>query len=123
MKRSDLTTRIILHVVATAGMNAWEVLSADRPAKVVLAAIQREYDAGNLECGVSETRPWLTPKGRAKLAEIDPNGRVAVAYIPTLPAPKTGLARAVEDVNEYLVAGYRSIIAAEVAAHESEWGR
>lgn len=70
MKQSDLSTRYVLFVVDHVGVNAWDVLSAAVPPKVALAAIKREVDAGNLDYGVWLGRPFLTPQGRATLAEL-----------------------------------------------------
>jgi len=35
----------------------------------VLAAFRREDEAGNLDYGASERRPWLTEKGKAVLLD------------------------------------------------------
>jgi hypothetical protein len=68
VKRSDLGTRMILGTVDYWGLHhAWERLVEKYPPKLVLAALEREYRAGRLECGVSERRPWLTAKGAAYL--------------------------------------------------------
>jgi hypothetical protein len=69
MKRSDLSTRIVLEVVDYWGMHAWERLSEKYPPKLVLAAIEREVTAGRLEYGVSVHRPWLTDSGRRVLQD------------------------------------------------------
>lgn len=69
MKRSDLTTWMILATVDVAGVHAWEILINDFPPKLVLAAFEREVDADRLDFGVALRRPFLTPKGRATLAE------------------------------------------------------
>lgn len=68
MKRADLTTPMILAAVHAHGVDAWEVLTADYPPKLILAALQREVDAGRLDYGVALHRPFLTDKGRAALA-------------------------------------------------------
>lgn len=68
MKRSDLTTGMILRAVDQYGVHAWERLTDRYPPKVVLAAIQREVDADRLDYGVALHRPFLTPAGRAVLA-------------------------------------------------------
>lgn len=67
MKRSDLTTGLVLDAVARAGVRAWEDLIDAYPPKLVLAAFEREVDAGNLDYGVALHRPFLTNKGRARL--------------------------------------------------------
>lgn len=68
MKRSDLSSRLILSAVEAHGVNAWEILAGRYPPKIVLAAMQREVDAGNLDYGVALHRPWLTDKGRTEMA-------------------------------------------------------
>jgi hypothetical protein len=59
---------MILEAVATYGVHAWEVLAETCPPKLVLAAFQREVDAGRLDYGVALRRPFLTPEGKAYLA-------------------------------------------------------
>lgn len=65
LKRSDLTTEEVLRTVCVHGTSAWTMLRRRYPPKIVLAAYQREVDAGRLDYGVSLVRPWLTPKGVA----------------------------------------------------------
>jgi hypothetical protein len=61
---------MILSTVDYWGLHhAWERLVERYPPKLVLAALEREYRAGRLECGVSERRPWLTAKGAAYLLD------------------------------------------------------
>lgn len=72
-KRADLTTYAVLKAVETV---SYSLPAADRlrqkfpgvATKVIRAAFEREYDRGNLNCGVSIMLPWLTDKGRAYLA-------------------------------------------------------
>lgn len=66
MKRSDLTQLLVLAAIEKNGFDAWEVLTATFPPKVVLAAIMREVEAGNLTYGATARRPWLTDKGSAQ---------------------------------------------------------
>ena len=68
-KRSDLTTLLVLGTVNIAGTNAWTVLTAAFPAKLVEAAFDREVKAGRLDYGVSLRTPWLTEKGKAFLLD------------------------------------------------------
>lgn len=65
MKRSDLTTAMILGAIDQHGMRAWEALIAVYPVKVVRAALYRENAAGNLDYGVCVERSWVTAKGAA----------------------------------------------------------
>jgi hypothetical protein len=69
MKRSDVTTQVILSAVDRHGVHAWEVLIEEVPPKLVLAAMQREVDADRLTYGVALHRPFLTDKGRAFLID------------------------------------------------------
>jgi hypothetical protein len=57
---------LLLDVVAVRGVYAWEHLCENFPAKVVLAAIDREVCRGNLNYGVAMRRPFLTSKGRVE---------------------------------------------------------
>lgn len=59
MKRSDLTTAEVLATVESAGFKAYEILAERYPGKIVLAAFEREVNAGRLDYGVSLARPWL----------------------------------------------------------------
>jgi hypothetical protein len=63
VKRSDLTTSVVLNAVRRFGASAYEVLSSEAgyrfPPKVVIAAFQREVKAGRLDYGVSIARPFL----------------------------------------------------------------
>ncbi len=63
-KRSDIPTAVVLAMVNTYGWRAWEILCETFPWKVVWRAYQRDLDRGYLNCGTSETRPWLEPKGK-----------------------------------------------------------
>jgi hypothetical protein len=71
MKRADLTTRMVLAAVEAHGVWAWETLVREYPPKLVLAAYQREVDAGRLNYGVALHRPFLDDKGKAFLASED----------------------------------------------------
>lgn len=62
-KRSDLPTPIVLAMIAVYQFRAWECLIERYPWKVVWRAFQRDLGRGYLECGTSETRPWLTTEG------------------------------------------------------------
>lgn len=66
VKRSDLTTEMILRAIDRHGLRAWEALVEDYPAKVVRAALYRENDAGNLDYGVCVERSWVTHQGRMR---------------------------------------------------------
>lgn len=59
MKRSDLTSAEVLETVTRAGFQAYERLAESYPSKVVLAAFEREVNAGRLDYGVSLARPWV----------------------------------------------------------------
>ncbi|MFE2934866.1 hypothetical protein [Streptomyces sp. NPDC059278] len=65
MKRSDVTTAITLTALITHGLRAWEHLTETYPAKVVLAAYEREHRRGNIDYGCTLRLPWITPKGIA----------------------------------------------------------
>lgn len=67
-KRADLTTDAVLATVRRHGSHAFEVLAAAYPSKLVVAALQRDTNAGYLECGVSTVRPWLSPQGDQRLS-------------------------------------------------------
>ena len=69
MKRSDLTTEVVLTAIREHGMKAWDILTETYPPKVVLAAFRRDTDRRLLECGVAEERPWIIGEepGRDKL--------------------------------------------------------
>lgn len=74
MKRSDLTTDVVLAAIREHGMKAWDVLTETYPPKVVLAAFRRDTDHRILECGVAEERPWIIGEepGRIPLMEDGP---------------------------------------------------
>lgn len=59
VKRSDLTTDEVMNAIRQHNRQAWERLTDIYPEKVVLAAFEREVDAGRLEYGVSLKRPWI----------------------------------------------------------------
>jgi len=40
------------------------------PEKVIYAAMERTYDHGLIECGVSLRSGWLTEKGKEFLSEV-----------------------------------------------------
>jgi hypothetical protein len=63
MKRADLDTVTVLRAVADHFPLAYEHLTATFPAKIVLAAFEREVKAGRLDYGVSLARPFLTSAG------------------------------------------------------------
>lgn len=67
-KRSDVPTAVVLSCVYTLGFTAFDVLSETFPAKVVYAAFLRDMSRGLMECGTTETKPWLTPDGKQWLA-------------------------------------------------------
>jgi len=67
VKRSDLTTEMILRAIDRHGLRAWEALVEHFPAKLVRTALYRENDVGNLDYGVCVERSWITDKGRALL--------------------------------------------------------
>jgi hypothetical protein len=64
MKRSDLDSQLILGAVAYWGVHAWERPVEKYPPKLVLAAIEREVNAGRLNYGVAMRRPFLTDQGQ-----------------------------------------------------------
>lgn len=77
MKRSDITTLDVLKSAKLAyterkGMT-WQHIGirTGAPSKVIYAAMEREYDKGYLECGVSIRTAWLTEKGEEKLRELE----------------------------------------------------
>lgn len=67
-KRSDVPTAVVLSCVYTLGFTAFDVLSETFPAKIVHAAFMRDMSRGLMECGTTETKPWLTPDGKQWLA-------------------------------------------------------
>lgn len=69
LKRSDVTTRILLDHVAEHRGWAWEALCRLFPPKVVLAAIMREVDNRRLDYGVAARRPFLTAAGERWLRD------------------------------------------------------
>lgn len=71
-KRADLPTPTVLEAVATHGRYAIEHLLHAYPEKVILAAYRR--DAGYLDYGTSERRPWLTPEGKRHLRDAVHDG-------------------------------------------------
>ena len=77
MRRSDISTLIVLEAAEKTRaekkmMMTWEhiQLATGAPEKVIYAAMQREYDQGYLEWGVSLRTAWLTPEGHKKLKEL-----------------------------------------------------
>jgi len=82
LKRSDIPTVQVLkacdiahrinEVTAPGFACAFKIISAKTqyPKKIILAAMQREYDQGNIDYGVSLATAWITPKGKQKLQEI-----------------------------------------------------
>lgn len=73
MKRADLDTETVLRAVYRHRFQAYEHLCERYPKKVVLAAFEREVDRGNLEYGVSITRPWVTPHGKYLIQDPSPS--------------------------------------------------
>ena len=69
MKRSDLTTVLVLTTVRDHGLDAYHHLKLTYPGKVIAAAFDREDKAGRIDSGVTSTRPWLTPEGERYLDE------------------------------------------------------
>lgn len=67
MKRSDLTTEMVLRTIAEHQFNAWERLTEQFPPKIVVAALMREEAAERIDYGVALHRPWLTGRGWAYL--------------------------------------------------------
>lgn len=63
MKRADLDTRTVLAAVRDHGTGAYGHLADRFPAKIVVAAFEREVRARRLECGVNVTLPFLEPDG------------------------------------------------------------
>lgn len=74
-KRSDVPTTVVLSCVYTLGFTAFDVLSETFPAKIVLAAFMRDMSRGLMECGTTETKPWLTPAGKQWLASYSDSAR------------------------------------------------
>jgi hypothetical protein len=72
-KRSDVTTRMLLQHIKEHDTYAWEHLCRRFPAKVVLAAYNRDLDRGLLNFGVALRRAFLTDKGKNWLRD-DPDG-------------------------------------------------
>lgn len=73
-KRSDIPTSMILKICSerfklTLGTRVIHRLLdlTNAPSKVILAALERDVDAGYLEYGVSLNNPWLTEKGKDKM--------------------------------------------------------
>ena len=71
MQRKDISTKIILDACEAFFSRTDEripleiiIAKTGAPAKVVYAALEREYNKGNIECGVSIRIPWLTDKGK-----------------------------------------------------------
>lgn len=85
MKTADIKTIDVLMVAQMISnrprdaeetvMPAPELLSAvtGAPAKVAWRALEREERAGRIDCGTSLNFPWVTPKGRQLLAEMEAN--------------------------------------------------
>lgn len=75
MKRADLPTADVLRHVAEypAGV-AYDRLCERYPAKIVLAAIDRDTRAGLINWGVSPAYPWLEQAGAERLAAIKAGG-------------------------------------------------
>jgi hypothetical protein len=69
VKRSDLPTVVVLAMVKTYQIRAFEVLSMVYPPKIVLAAFDRDVSKGYLEYGSTVTRPWLEPEGYEFISE------------------------------------------------------
>lgn len=74
MKRSDISTLTVLSMVNEIDVcglqrNAFYHLceNTGAPPKVVLAALNRDADAGYLEYGLWVKAPWLTEKGKEYL--------------------------------------------------------
>ena len=68
-KRADITDLEVCKAVKQAredDTTTLEILKASTgaPKKVIIAAVQRTFDAGFLECGVSLRTAWLTQKGK-----------------------------------------------------------
>lgn len=70
MKRSDLDTITLLTTVDYWGTSAWLRLRDRYPPKLIRSAIERDCRRGLLDYGVAAERPWLTEKGRMRLAGI-----------------------------------------------------
>ncbi|MEU8136096.1 hypothetical protein [Streptodolium elevatio] len=71
-KRADVTTAMVLTAIHEHYMDAYEHLAKRFPPKVVIAAFYRDNDRGLIDYGVSATRPFLTPEGRAALGVPEP---------------------------------------------------
>lgn len=74
MKRADLTTEAVIRAVFLYGFDAYEELCQLYPEKVVLAAFKRDTDRRYLTYGVVLYRPFLTDRGKSKLAEMMEGG-------------------------------------------------
>lgn len=76
MQRKDVTTRHVLEAYDFIRRVEYEQVHGLLSRwlgchwKVAYAAMEREEDRGNIECGVALHAGWLTAKGRAKLAEL-----------------------------------------------------
>lgn len=117
MKRSDVSTSLVLRTVTDVGpLGAFELLARGFPRKVVLAAFRRDTDAGLLEYGTSEEHPWLTPEGEEALQAIEAEERLALyiarAAMPVLARAVDELTAAVERLVEY---GQRAGLTKEAA--------
>ena len=67
-KRADLPTWWVVRIVSVFGTSAYEAfVAAGFPDKVVVRAFERDIRAGYLDCGVSSSRPFLTPDGERLL--------------------------------------------------------
>lgn len=75
MKRSDITTKVVLEVYSREHKDKYpvdETLSreTDAPIKVCWAAMEREEDKGYIDCGMNLNGGWLTELGQGKLKSI-----------------------------------------------------
>lgn len=70
-KRADISPLMLCRAVADGGLVS---LYERFPAKVVLAAVDRDTGRGLISWGVSPGRPWLEPRGRALLEGVAHGG-------------------------------------------------
>ena len=74
MKRSDVTTRMVLEAYAVKPrilrVDDYLVKKMDFPHKLVWTAMERDERQGYIDYGVNLRGGWLTDLGKAKLADL-----------------------------------------------------
>jgi hypothetical protein len=71
-KRADISTMTVLEVFARRAYPAGLVLAQETgaPIKVAWRAMEREQEAGHVECGLWLHGGWLTGEGEAELQRL-----------------------------------------------------